>query len=43
MQAGHMACFSSQRLAQQDGVLAVTGHSPTPPGSKSKRPRPYVE
>lgn len=42
MQAGHMAYFSSQRLVQQDSVLAVTGHSPTPPG-RSKRPRAYVE
>jgi hypothetical protein len=28
---------SSQRLAQQEGVLGVPGHSPTPPGSRSKK------
>ena len=37
MQAGHMARSASHKPEQQEGFFAVPGHSPTPPGNKSKK------
>ena len=37
MQAGHMARSSSQVPPEQEGFFLMPGHSPTPPGNRSKK------